>query len=71
MHFEQGGGALEIAGFDFAALALDVAKLVEGLVELTGEPVGIKSQFVDGLVRVDDVEFDGGLGSRRIGGAGE
>ena len=34
--FEEGGGVLEVAAFEFAALFLDFAKLGEGFVELAG-----------------------------------
>ena len=71
MHFEQCGGAFEVAFFFGAAIGLEVAQLIESFVELAGEAVGVEGEFGDGLVGIDDVELDGGFRSGRMGGARE
>ena len=42
VHFEEGCGAFEVASFGFAALGLDLAEFLDGLVELARETVGVQ-----------------------------
>jgi hypothetical protein len=44
MEFKQGRGTLEGALLIVAALGLDFAELVDGLLELTGEPLVVQPE---------------------------
>ena len=43
VHFEKGCGAFEIAVTALAALGLDFAKLLQGLLELAGEALAVEA----------------------------
>jgi hypothetical protein len=44
MEFEDGGGVAELAAFAGAAVELDVAELVERLLELAGETGAVEAE---------------------------
>ncbi|HTW67339.1 MAG TPA: hypothetical protein VME17_22120 [Bryobacteraceae bacterium] len=69
MEFEKGGGTLEVALLLKAAFGLDFAELVECLLELAGEPLGVHAEGGEGAMGVDDIKGDGGFLSGRVGGA--
>jgi hypothetical protein len=77
MEFEEGRGTLEGALLEEAALGLDFAELIERLLELAGEPLGVRAeggQLRDeglgvgvlgeqlGFQKRDAVETPGGVG---------
>jgi hypothetical protein len=69
MEFEDGGGVFELAALVRAALELDIAELIERLLELAGEAGAIQGEAGEEPVGVDNVESRGlgaggwGLGS--------
>ncbi len=69
MHFQDAAGALELAALVLAALGLEFAELIDGLVELAREPGVVEAEPGEGVVRVDDIKLDGGLFVGRICGA--
>jgi len=69
MEFKQGRGTLEGSLLIVAALGLDFAELVHGLLELAGEPLVVEAESSEGAVGVDDVEVDSSLIGGRVGGA--
>src|ERR1035438_770141 len=71
VEFEDCGGVLEFAALMLAALELDVAELVERLLELAGESCAVEAEAGEELVGVDDVESRGLRGGGRGQGAGE
>jgi len=71
MEFQKRGGIAELAALLLLALGLDVAELVEDLLELAGEACAVESESGYGAMGVDDVEFHGGLLGGRVGGQGE
>jgi hypothetical protein len=62
---------LEVALLLAAALELEVAELVHGLLELAGEPRVVQAEGGEGAVGVDDIEFDTSLLGGWVGGAVE
>jgi hypothetical protein len=71
VEFQEGGGALEVALLLEAPLGLYFAEMVQGLLELAGEPLGVHAESGEGAVGVDDIEVDGGLIGGWMGGAVE
>src|ERR1035441_9545792 len=71
VEFEDCGGVLEFAALMLAALELDVAELVERLLELAGESCAVEVEAGEELVGVDDVESRGLRGGGRGQGAVE
>jgi hypothetical protein len=71
VEFEDCGGVLEFAALMLAALELDVAELVERLLELAGESCAVEAEAGEELVGVDDVESRGLRGGGRGQGAVE
>src|ERR1035438_111308 len=69
MEFEDGGGVFELAAFVGAALELDIAELIERLLELAGEAGAIQCEAGEETVGVDDIEVNGGLLCWRVRGA--
>jgi hypothetical protein len=61
MEFEEGSGIAEVATLAFAPVGLDLAKLVERLLELAGEALAVQSQRGEEAVGVHDIEGDGGF----------
>ncbi len=59
MEFQEGGGAFEVALLFVAALGLDFAELVDGLLELAGEPLVVHAESGD--------QGNKGLGVRVLG----
>jgi hypothetical protein len=57
MEFQEGSGLLEVALLLEAALTLDIAELVQGFLELAGEPLVVQAEDGEGAVGVDDVEL--------------
>jgi len=68
---EDLGGVAELAAFALGAFGLEVAQRCEGLLELAREAAAMEAEGREGAVGVDDVELDGGLLGRRVGGAVE
>jgi hypothetical protein len=68
MEFQEGRGLLEVALLLVAALGLDFAELIQGFLELAGEPLAVHTEGGEGAVGVDDVEGDSGLIGGRVGG---
>ena len=64
---ENFGGIAELLAFAFAALLLDFAELLEGLLELTGEALAVEAEGGECTVGVEDIE----LGIGRVSGARE
>jgi len=62
MEFEDGGGVFELAVLIAEALVLDVAELIERLLELARETGAVQSEICQKAMGVDDVE-GGGLGA--------
>jgi hypothetical protein len=62
MKFEDGGGVFELAALVLTAVELDIAELIERLLELAGEAGAVQSEAGEEPVGVDDVE-GGGLGA--------
>src|ERR1017187_5430287 len=60
--FEDGGGVFELAALVLGAVELDIAELIERLLELAGEAGAVQSEAGEEPVGVDDVE-GGGLGA--------
>jgi len=71
IEFEDGGGILEFSALALEAVGLNLAKLVEGFLELAGEPMALQVEVCDEAMGVDDVEVDTRLLIGRVGGAGE
>ena len=71
VEFEEGGGVFELALLLAAALGLDFAELVQGFLELAGEPRVVQAESGEGAMGVDDVEIDPSLICGRVGGAVE
>src|ERR1035438_2054166 len=69
MEFEDGGCVFELAALVLAALELDIAELIERLLELAGEAGAIQCEAGEEPMGVDDVEINGGLLCWRVGGA--
>jgi hypothetical protein len=42
--FEEGGGVFEVAALALDAVGLDIAELVDGLLELAGEPLVVQAE---------------------------
>jgi hypothetical protein len=53
VEFEDGGGVFEVAAL--CAFGLDFAEVVQGLLELAGEPLVVHTEGGEGAVGVDDV----------------
>jgi hypothetical protein len=70
MEFEKGGGFVEIATLAVGAVGLDVAKGLQGLLELAGETMALDAEVGDEAMGVNDIEGDflierdGGGGAR-------
>jgi len=60
---------LEVALLLTAALGLDFAEVVHGLLELAGEPLVVQAESGEGAVGVDDIKVDASLLGGRVGGA--
>jgi hypothetical protein len=71
MEFDEGGGIAEIATLALAAVGLDLAKMIERLLELAGESLAVQSERGEKTVGVNDIECDGGFFVRWVGGAAE
>jgi hypothetical protein len=71
VEFEQGGGAFEVALPAFASFGLDVAELLESLLELAGETLAVQAERGEGAVGVHDVELDRSLFAGRVHSAVE
>jgi hypothetical protein len=69
MEFHDSCGMLEVALLLTAALGLDFAEVVHGLLELAGEPLVVQAQGGDDAVGVDDIKIDASLLGGRVGGA--
>ena len=54
VEFEEGGGALEFAGFAVAALGFEGAELVERFLELAGEALRVHAECRENAVRLHD-----------------
>ena len=57
MEFQEGRSALEIALLLVAALGLDFAEVVHGLLELAGEPLTVQAESGEGAVGVDEIRW--------------
>jgi hypothetical protein len=77
VEFQEGGGVFEVATLALGAVGLDVAELVDGLLELAGEPLVVEAEGGErgnkglgvrvlgkqlGFERGDAVESPGGVG---------
>jgi hypothetical protein len=62
MEFEDGGGVFELAALVLAAVELDIAELIERLLELASEAGAIQCEAGEESMGVDDVE-GAGLGA--------
>src|SRR5579862_6457904 len=71
IEFEDRGGILELAALAIEAVSLNLAKLVEGFLELAGEPMALHVEVCDEAMGVDDVEVDTRFLIGRVGSAGE
>jgi hypothetical protein len=71
VEFEEGGGVFEVAALAFGTVGLDLAELVEALLELPGEALALDAEVGEEAMSVDDVKVDGSLIGWRLGGAGE
>jgi len=69
MEFQECGGVLQVAAIALATIGLDFAELVQGFLELAGEPLVVHAESGEGAVGVDDVEFDASLLGGRVGAA--
>ncbi len=69
IEFEESRGLLEVTLLLVAAFGLDFAELLQGLLELAGEAMGVQAEGGEGAVGVDDVKGDSGLFGGRFGGA--
>jgi hypothetical protein len=68
MEFEDGGGVFELALLVAEAFVLDVAELIESLLELAREAGAVQSEVGQKAMGVDDVEGGGlGAGGRGLG----
>ena len=71
MEFEEGGGVFEVAALALDAVSLDLAEVVDGLLELAGEPLVVQAESGEGAVGVDNIEVNPGLVVGRVGGTVE
>src|ERR1700690_939228 len=71
VEFEQGGGIVEVAALAVDAVGLDLAKGLEGLLELAGETMALDTEVGDESMGVNDVEGDFLIEWNGGGGAGE
>jgi hypothetical protein len=71
MEFQEGGGTLDLALLLAAALGLDFAEVIQGLLELAGKALIVQAESREGTVGVDDVEVDASLIGGWVGGAVE
>ena len=71
VEFEQGGGIVEVAALAVGAVGLDLAKGLEGLLELAGETMALDTEVGDESMGVNDVEGDFLIEWNGGGGAGE
>ena len=62
MEFENGGGVFELAALVLVALELDIAELIERLLELAGQAGAVQREAGQKAMGIDDVE-GGGLGT--------
>ncbi|MBV9769205.1 MAG: hypothetical protein JOZ32_06520 [Bryobacterales bacterium] len=69
MEFQEGGGLLELALLLAAPFGLDFAEVGQGFLELAREPLVVQAEGSESAVGIDDIEVDGSLLGRRIGGA--
>src|SRR5580704_2511822 len=69
MEFQESRGTLEMALLLVAALGLDFAELVHGLLKLAGEPCVVQAENGEGAVGVDNVKVDASLIGGWVGGA--
>jgi hypothetical protein len=69
MEFEDGGGIFELAALVMAAVELDIAELIERLLELASEAGAIQCEAGEEPMGVHDIEINGGLLCWRVGGA--
>jgi hypothetical protein len=69
MEFEDGGGIFELAALVMAAVELDIAELIERLLELAGEAGAIQCEAGEEPVGVHDIEINCGLLCWWVGGA--
>jgi hypothetical protein len=71
MELEKSRGLLEVTLLLVAALGLDFAELVQGVLELAREAMGVQSESGEGAVGVDDVKVDASLLGWWVGGTVE
>ena len=71
VEFEKGGSVFEVVFVALHAVGLDLAELLEGLLELAGEAMAVESELGESVVGVDDIESDSGFIVGRVGGAVE
>src|SRR5437016_12633293 len=62
MQFQNGGGVFQVAIFGFAAVGLDFAKLIERLVELTGEAMSVHAEIREQTLLAAESLFNGTAG---------
>jgi hypothetical protein len=71
VEFEEGGGVLELAALGLGAVGLDLAELIEALLELTGKALALDAEVGDEAMGVDDIECDFPIERDGSGGARE
>ena len=69
VEFEESGGVFQLAALAFCAVGLDFAELLQGFLELAGEPLAVHAEGGEGAVGVNDVEIDSRLIVWWVGGA--
>ena len=58
VEFEEGSGVLEIAALAIGAVGLDLAELVEALLELAGKALALDGEVGDEAMGVDNIKRD-------------
>jgi hypothetical protein len=58
VEFEEGGGFFEVAALALGTVGLNLAELVEALLELPGKALALDSEVGDEAMGVDDIEGD-------------
>jgi hypothetical protein len=58
VEFEEGGGVFEIAALGIGAGGLDLAELVEALLELAGKTLALDAEVGEEAMGVDDIKCD-------------
>src|ERR1700678_3031986 len=71
VEFEEGGGFFEIAALGLRAGGLDLAELVEALLELAGKALALDAEVGEEAMGVDDIESDFPIDGDHSGGARE